>query len=178
MLRHLSKAILFFLAIGPAAYASPVTWTLHSVTLNQGTMSGFFVYDADTQTYSDWSIVVPSEPAYSIAGETLTPINSSTTGLTGDSAFELADNTNTDLLGFFFSNPLTDAGGPDPLVVTQTPGGTFVTNFSVGNIDWATDGVAQGAPSDVPEPATTALWIGGAALLLGYSRRHRLMAKS
>jgi len=42
-----------------SAGAFPVTWTLSGTTFNDGgTASGAFVYDADTDTFSSWSVTV------------------------------------------------------------------------------------------------------------------------
>jgi hypothetical protein len=49
------------LLISSSASAGPVTWSFASVNLNTfftGTVSGQFTYDADTNTYSAWSITV------------------------------------------------------------------------------------------------------------------------
>src|SRR5258707_1392997 len=49
---------LLVLCIG-AAHAFPVTWTLSGVTFSDGgTASGSFVYDADSNTLSTWSVSV------------------------------------------------------------------------------------------------------------------------
>jgi hypothetical protein len=47
------------LACAPGAFAFPVTWTLSGATFNDGgTATGSFVYDADTNTLSSWSVSV------------------------------------------------------------------------------------------------------------------------
>ncbi|HSN01058.1 MAG TPA: hypothetical protein VLS52_08635 [Rudaea sp.] len=61
-LTRLAVAV-FGLCIGlvcaPGAFAFPVTWTLSGATFNDGgTATGSFVYDADTNTLSSWSVSV------------------------------------------------------------------------------------------------------------------------
>lgn len=61
-LTRLAVAV-FGLCIGlvcaPGAFAFPVTWTLSGATFNDGgTATGSFVYDADTNTLSNWSVAV------------------------------------------------------------------------------------------------------------------------
>ena len=47
------------LVCAPGAFAFPVTWTLSGATFNDGgTATGSFVYDADTNTLSNWSVSV------------------------------------------------------------------------------------------------------------------------
>lgn len=47
------------LACAPVAIAFPVTWTLSGATFSDGgTATGSFVYDADTNTLSNWSVSV------------------------------------------------------------------------------------------------------------------------
>jgi hypothetical protein len=59
MLRSIvgAAAALLFLILPAAALADPVTWTLNGVTFDDGgAASGSFVYDADTNTYSNVNI--------------------------------------------------------------------------------------------------------------------------
>ena len=56
-------AIVFGFCIGPlcapGAFAFPVTWTLNGASFSDGgTATGSFVYDADTNTLSNWSVSV------------------------------------------------------------------------------------------------------------------------
>ena len=58
MRTYLLASVSLFCA-GGGANAGPITWVLSPVSLGQeftGTMTGQFTYDADTNTYSNWSI--------------------------------------------------------------------------------------------------------------------------
>jgi uncharacterized protein (TIGR03437 family) len=52
------RAGLFIVLSAAAALCDPVTWTLYNATFNDGgTATGYFVFDADTDTFSNWNIV-------------------------------------------------------------------------------------------------------------------------
>ena len=79
------------LVCAPGAFAFPVTWTLSGATFSDGgTATGSFVYDADTNTLSNWSVSVaggntgtfpPITYDTTSAGSYYNPANATTLGV-------------------------------------------------------------------------------------------------
>lgn len=177
MPRALSRLILVaFLAWLPAAGASPIQWTLADVLFEDGaTASGSFIYDADTDTFSD-ILVTTTAGAFAPAAV----YTSLVVGGPGDAVLTPAggDLTGAGALQLVFYFPLTNAGGIVPLV------DLFFLQFSsyegacvdaaCNTIDFArlmVDGVVIGAPAPVV-PVPAAAWLLGSALAgLGMLRR-------
>jgi hypothetical protein len=57
MLKNTLFACVLALVISSAATATPVQWTLDGLFDDQGTAFGTFIYDADTNLFSNISIV-------------------------------------------------------------------------------------------------------------------------
>ena len=73
---HLSRLLLVLLAAAPA-HAAPVTWTLSGVVFDDGgTVAGYFVFDADTEAFSDWSLVVSGGNEGTFPAAAVDPTNS------------------------------------------------------------------------------------------------------
>lgn len=107
----------------------PVTWTLQNATLQPGAgaLSGTFVYDADANTYTNWSISVQGAGSFGIVPETFSPVNSSL--IIGTAYyFYVHDLTTNQYLSLSFGevtpSPLTDAGG----TVLLSSTGSWVKN--------------------------------------------------
>jgi hypothetical protein len=100
-----------------SAQAVPLTWYLEGVTFADGsTASGSFVYDADTNTYSNISITTTKGATYAVNTFSFADpgsFNSSLDLLTV--TLGSGDLTGTPALALFFSTPLTDAGGTVPI---------------------------------------------------------------
>lgn len=155
------------LMLGGVARADPIFWYLSTTLTNTnpsiaGTGSGVgsFVYDADTNTYSDWNIVLsgfPPNPGPDI-NAVLTPATSSE--FFGSSTeFGLSYNIEAEYT-VGFSEPLTDAGGEVSVFAFDFP------NFS----SWIGPGTATSGPE--PNPAILVLF-GSAILSVGYGLRTR-----
>jgi len=114
------RRLLMLGAIAITASASPITWTLSGVTSLGTTITGSFVYDADTNTYSSIDIVT-------LGGSVIPSETWTVEADTGDGPTFLGlvdtpnpNQTGADLLGLFFTgNPLTDAGGTVRISETQ-----------------------------------------------------------
>lgn len=117
-IRNRARAILavglLLLCVG-AANAFPVTWTLSGVTFNDsGTASGFFIYDADNNTFSTWSVSVAGGDTQTFPPVTYDNSSSSATYFTNSptgigALFTLnASNRDIRLPG---TSALSDAGG-------------------------------------------------------------------
>jgi hypothetical protein len=105
-----------------SAFSSPVTWTLGGVTFDDGgTASGSFVYDANTGLYS--SINITTTTGTTRTGVTYHFGSTSVAGPTFNLNLTVGsgDLTGTPALFLVFTNPLTNAGGTDSLVVGSAP---------------------------------------------------------
>jgi hypothetical protein len=178
---------LFCLLICGQVGAAPVTWTLQGVTLdNGGTIDGSFVYDADTNSYSDIAIQAPDwyEISPLFTGENLTYVDLGGATVPNPDAQQLPiDNeTSTSLslaaghwglgtiygaeLDLIFASALTNGGGTIALVA----GSSNIEYFNEHIGDSFT--VVGGAITAVPIPA--AIWLFGSALgALGWVRRRK-----
>ena len=114
------RSVAFYVVLAAAAVSvadcRPLRWTLQNVTLQPGagTLSGTFVYDAVTNTYFDWSVLVQGAAPFGIVSETFTPVNSSL--IIGTAFFfSIRDATTNQYLTLSFGGvtpmPLTDSGG-------------------------------------------------------------------
>jgi hypothetical protein len=130
------------LVLGLDAWAAPVTWTLSGVTFTDGgTASGSFVYDAVTDTISNWSISVEGGNTGTFPPVTY---NTSTSDAFVDSGgagtfgslFEL--NGSNRSLRLPAVSPLTDAGGTLALNTEDAAGECFncspFRSVSAGNL--------------------------------------------
>jgi hypothetical protein len=161
-------------AVMHVANADPILWTLSTLTFasggggpelaNGGIASGFFTYDADTNTYSNWNIDVSAFGAgFNQGNAVATPATSSIQpaffgiyGPPGPTTFGLSYSSDQALLWLgFFHQPLTNSGG----IVDVS-----ATVLDAGNVfySWYAGGTASAAA--VPEPASVLLLLGGGVL--------------
>lgn len=80
-MRRLGFAATFALlsCLGASASAAPLTWTLDNVVFDDGgTVTGSFIYDADTNTYSGISLQTAGGPITGASGYQLTWLGGST----------------------------------------------------------------------------------------------------
>lgn len=154
------------------ASATPITWTLHDVTFDDGgTATGTFDYDADTNTVSAVDITTSAGTSFPGADYTLVdpgygPFAGAMVFVTGT----FADYTGTPALSFVFASDLTDAGGT---VAAEVFGGEFTcidSGCTNGDeVRAMLDGGSVTAAGMVPEPATLSLLAAGG--LLGFRLR-------
>jgi hypothetical protein len=174
----ITASVLFVLFCVPSiASADGITWTFSGVTFDDGgTLSGSFVYDALTNTYTPGDITVTTTAGTLLTGAAYTSLSSccgsSDTGLTLGP--NVSDYTNTPLLFLLFSAPLTNAGGTIPLSFgfADTDFDSvedFCTNSDCSGFSmrFVTGGEVVGVGSTaVPEPSSISLLIGGLIVLL------------
>ncbi len=97
------------------AFAFPVTWTLSNGQFaDGGTASGYFVYDADTDSFSSWSISVGGGVTATFPAFIYNPTTSSASDYPGTNPerfYEFDQNGTNRGLRFQTAGRLSDAGG-------------------------------------------------------------------
>jgi len=142
------------------ANADPILWTLTTLNFdsgagiqfaNGGMASGFFTYNADTNTYSDWNIDVFDFGAGFNQGNALATAATSFIQFATPQSFDLSYSSGQAFFDLFFDVPLTDSGGDVKV---------FANVVDAGNafFSWQAQGTASGV---VPEPSSTLLLLGG-----------------
>jgi hypothetical protein len=176
------------LALAHEAAATPISWTLTSVTFADGaTASGSFVYDAGTQSLSAFDVtttatpphdcgpgctlILPTDlpghhyldltgfnPPYPKAGFAVTDPPAPVTGYAG-----------LPFLALVFASPLSDAGGSLALSV----GEGFCIDAGCVNGTYIRSGSGSVAGTPVPEPASVLLFGSGLAAVIRRRLRQR-----
>jgi len=112
ILRYLPAVVLLWVVA--AAQAVPVQWSVNGLVRDDGgTVSGSFVYDADTDTYSAVNVTTTGGTS-PLPGETYTgfdPSGSDASGLVLQRSQGAGDLTGQNQLLFAFLAPLTNVGG-------------------------------------------------------------------
>jgi hypothetical protein len=181
-------------ALSRASYAAQVTWVLEDVTFasnqvlgqgpHDGTASGSFTYDADTNTYDNVNITTTGSnlwgtgtcsdakcDTYIRATGLYAPLTSTSLQVTPTTTDP------TDATGYYgaslqFVSGLTNAGGTVALFTAGGPDGEGICNNADCSGVSAFRGFSGGSVSAVPIPA--AAWLFGSALLgLGALKRRK-----
>jgi hypothetical protein len=174
-----------FVALAGMASASPLTWNLSNVTLGDGsTVTGSFVFDADTTTFSNLNLVssggaaAPASSPWAFNVNNLPGSEQNAGGITGFQAVDVASANET---GAHYIS-LFSTGGP---VMTNAGGTIVLTFFQIGTcgnancsgndgihpVSFTGSGSFTTDVAGVPEPSTWML--SGSALLVGLLRRKR-----
>lgn len=166
-----SLSVILLLVVG-SADAAPVTWTIDSLLFDDGgTGSGTFVYDANTNSYSDISIVttagsVLGGSVYGFINPTLlSPPSANGVVLVSSN---LANLTGLPAIGIGFGAALTNTGGF--ISIDAGIEGTCVNAGCDAPNAFPVRNILSGQLSAIPIPA--AVWLFASALgLLGWLRR-------
>jgi PEP-CTERM motif len=180
-----------FAVAAPIASADGVTWTIEDLTLSDGaSVTGSFVYDATTNTFSSIDIVTQAGTALNgtaFPGATYTVVDPGFGPFPFDVAFvpSASDLTNGPVLELEFfagsdenaTESLTNAGGTVVTVVNELQcsnvncSSVYGQEIRGSNVDSPT-GIVVGVPT--PEPSTLLL-MGSGLLFVGplfATRRH------
>ncbi len=158
-------------AVFAPAKAIPVTWTLQDWTFNDGgSASGSFVYDADTNVFSDMFIATTNGSARTgaIYGSV---INGGDTAISAVPFAGFPSLLSSPNLMVMFAEQLTNAGGLVNVFMGQeaTCNNAACTNVT-GPLRFLEEGAAVSA---VPIPAALPLFLTGLVALVAVSRRKR-----
>jgi len=180
-----SVVAVIILFVTGSVQAAPITWTLNNVVFDDGaTVTGSFVYDQDTNLYSEMSITVAggymfdpygfplAADPFTWAEVQLSPDSSST----NETRFLVRDsirsggscqNYCTRQFRFVFDTALTNVGGTANLLLGAQSYERLTTSSSSRRRD-----IVSGTISAVPVPA--AVWLFASALGgLGWMRRRK-----
>ena len=171
------KIVVLFLLNLVAAIASPLTWVLNTTFDDGGAASGFFVFDANTNTVSNWNIAATAGSA--LAAFDYTTSNSTASGSSGNVTFgsnqtfpnNLPPPLNFNekrLLILDFIGSLTNAGGSVGLLSGPNASRECL------NCDPFRLPVTGTVTSSVPEPGSLGLFLVGGGIFVGFLRRKTL----
>lgn len=174
-LSKLTRLVLLAIVWGvPASHATPMVWQLRDVMFDGGSVSGSFVYDAQTTKVLAWNIVAH--------GGSIDMSFADTAGCTDPSACDSAHRMFRGLpvgdefifthraspsseasLSLVTSRPLSDGGGVVSLITGKPLGGSYL---SCCESAVQTD-VMSGMLAAVPEPARLLYVLAGIAAIAG-----------
>ena len=157
------------------AKAVPVTWTLQEKAFDDGgSAAGSFVYDADTNVYSDMFIATTngSERTGAIYGDV---INGGSTAFSAVPNADFPSLVSSPNLMLMFASALTDAGGIVDVFIGQESTCTSAGCTSVGGpLRFLQDANFEGVVvAATPIPAALPLFLTGLVALVAVGRRKR-----
>jgi hypothetical protein len=152
------------LLVAAEALATPVAWTVVGSFDDGGDLNGTFIYDADSDGYSDISLKTSAgsrdSPFFGAAYDSVDPSTSS-----ADALFAAAATT---LLELIYGDSLSNQGG---VVALASGVETLTSGPDQGAVRSLTGGQAVGVP--VPEPSSLSLAALGLSALAAVRRLRR-----
>lgn len=157
-------------------FSAPITWGVSGTFVDGGTLSGSFIFDATTVTYSAISVSVTAGSGYSSA--TFTFLNPAFPNTDKHLEFALSAGNLTGLPYLFLNtvNAMTDAGGtialstiPPNLIFSAQVTCSDATCAGYTNARQLSSGSVTTVP-EVPEPATLSLLLLGGLAFAGVKK--------
>jgi hypothetical protein len=182
-MRRLSMLAAVTIFVVAAAPAAPIVWTLQNVTFSDGgTATGSYVYDANTNTVTNWSIAVSGGttatfPAftYNTTTSNLSSFGPSATQVIFDDPSQIfgGNPLQPRILDLVLNAPMTNAGG----VITLLSGPPIVgfdgSRECYNCSPFRT--AVSGSLAEIPEPTSALLISSAFALMIAFTglRRRR-----
>jgi hypothetical protein len=180
-------AIFCIFAVMTPVLATPLTWDINVLYLDGTLVTGSFVFDADTTTFSDLAIttsggsVIPSKSTWYF--NTRSPLGEQNAGITTgiavvDVASNSSDYTGAYSLSLFntLSTHMTDAGGT--ISLNYLEGGRCISStcnvYAFPSAEYTENGTGTftaNAATDVPEPLTASIFGLGIAGMIAVRRK-------
>jgi hypothetical protein len=161
-------AICIGLLISPVIAAAPIVWTVQNAVFDDGgTLTGSFVYDADTESFYNVDLVTSVGPkfpgvTFSDADLQLSCCDAITLEINSGEGAHLGDQ----FFLFYFEEWLTNSGGVVEIATSSREAICLDNDCNYVDMRYIT----EGAVAAVPIPS--AVWLFGSALaFLGWIRR-------
>ncbi len=157
-------------------FADGITWTLNDATFSGGgSISGSFIYDANTNLYSAANVSTTASSPFSASSyNTVSDAVFATSTVVGLGpnpflSFDGGNLTGATVLEIFFTNPLTNAGGTDSIYAVEFLCNDASCSFPAKRT--TSSGFVTSSSIPAPEPASLLLLASGLFSVLFLRRR-------
>jgi len=160
----------FLSGFGNSVTAIPLTWNVNATFNDSSTLTGSYVYDADTSIYSSWNLTTT---AGDLVGRNYNPGNSIDYYVSPSSFLFFDSSLSSYSIHATLTNPMTNMGGVINLsnVSECDPSLAFVSGYICFRSRYG-EGTVTADIIETPEPTTLSL-MGLGLLGFGLSRRKK-----